>query len=55
MELLDEHYVTARAEAVFNADPRLRRRHPDQHREMRKLLAKELPELGGASSFASRP
>src|SRR5262245_49996498 len=22
MELLDEHYVTARAEAVFNADPR---------------------------------
>jgi AcrR family transcriptional regulator len=47
MEVLDEHYVTARAEAVFNADPR--RFAADTRantREMRELLAKELPELG---------
>ena len=46
MELLDEHYVTARAEAVFNADPR--RFAADTRantREMRELLAKGLPDL----------
>jgi AcrR family transcriptional regulator len=46
MELLDEHYVTARAEAVFNADPR--RFAADTRantRQMRELFAKELPEL----------
>jgi AcrR family transcriptional regulator len=47
MELLDEHYVTARAEAVFNADPRRFAADTQANtREMRKLLAKELPELG---------
>jgi AcrR family transcriptional regulator len=47
MELLDEHYVTARAEAVFNADPR--RFSPDTQdntRDMRALIARELPDLG---------
>jgi AcrR family transcriptional regulator len=46
MELLDEHYVTARAEAVFNADPR--RFAADTRtntRQMRELFQKELPEL----------
>ena len=46
MELLDEHYVTARAEAVFNADPRrFAADTRDNTREMRELLANELPEL----------
>ena len=47
MELLDEHYVAARAEAVLNADPR--RFAPDTQantRAMRTLLAEELPQLG---------
>lgn len=47
MELLDEHYVNARAEAVLNADPR--RFASDTRantRGMRTLLAKELPHLG---------
>jgi AcrR family transcriptional regulator len=47
MELLDEHHVTARAEAVFNADPRrFAAGTRTNTREMRTLLAKELPELG---------
>lgn len=46
MELLDEHYVTARAEAVFNADPRrFAADTQDNTREMRELLATGLPEL----------
>ena len=46
MEALEEHYVVARAEAVFNADPR--RFASDTRtntREMCELLARELPEL----------
>ena len=47
MELLDEHYVIARAEAVFNADPRRFAADTQANtREMRELLARELPELG---------
>jgi AcrR family transcriptional regulator len=47
MELLDEHYVTARAEAVFNADPRRFAAGTQTNtRAMLELLAKELPELG---------
>jgi hypothetical protein len=47
MELLDEHYVTARAEAVFNADPRrFAADTQDNTREMRALIARELPDLG---------
>jgi AcrR family transcriptional regulator len=47
MEVLDEHYVTARAEAVFNADPRRFAADTRENtREMRELLAKGLPELG---------
>ena len=47
MELLDEHYVTARAEAVFNADPRRFAGDTQTNtRELRELLARELPELG---------
>jgi AcrR family transcriptional regulator len=47
MKLLDEHYVTARAEAVFNADPRRFAADTQANtREMRELLAKGLPELG---------
>jgi len=46
MELLDEHYVTARAEAVFNADPRRFAADTQANtREMRELLASGLPEL----------
>ena len=46
MELLDEHYVTARAEAVFNADPRRFAADTQANtRDMRELLAKELPDL----------
>ncbi len=46
MKLLDEHYATARAEAVFNADPRRFAADTQANtREMRELLAKELPEL----------
>ncbi len=46
MELLDEHYVTARAEAVFNADPRRFAADTQANtREMRELLANGLPEL----------
>ena len=46
MELLDEHYVTARAEAVFNADPRRFAAGTRANtRAMRTLLANELPEL----------
>jgi AcrR family transcriptional regulator len=47
MEVLDEHYVIARAEAVFNADPR--RFGADTRansRDILELLAGELPELG---------
>ena len=47
MALLEEHYVTARAEAVFNADPRRFAADTQANtREMRELLAKGLPELG---------
>lgn len=46
MELLDEHYVNARAEAVFNADPRrFAADTRDNTRQMRDLFAMELPEL----------
>lgn len=46
MELLDEHYVTARAEAVFNADPRRFAADTQTNtREMRRMLAQELPQL----------
>jgi AcrR family transcriptional regulator len=47
MELLDEHYVTARAEAVFNADPRRFAAGTQTNtRALLELLANELPELG---------
>ena len=46
MELLEEHFVTARAEAVFNADPR---RFADDTqsntRDMLELFATGFPEL----------
>jgi AcrR family transcriptional regulator len=46
MEFLDEHYVTARAEAVFNADPRRFAADTQTNtREMRELFANELPDL----------
>lgn len=46
MALLDEHYVAARAEAVFNADPRRFAADTRSNtRDMRELLARELPEL----------
>ena len=46
MALLDEHYVIARAEAVFNADPRrFAKDTQDNTREMREVLAKGLPGL----------
>jgi len=46
MQALDEHYVIARAEAVFNADPRRFAADTQTNtREMRAMLAKELPEL----------
>ena len=46
MALLDEHYVTARAEAVFNADPRRFAADTQANtREVRELMARELPEL----------
>ena len=46
MELLDEHYVTARAEAVLNADPRRFAADTQANtRELRTLLATELPQL----------
>jgi AcrR family transcriptional regulator len=47
MELLDEHYVAARAEAVLNADPR--RFAADTQANTRALctmLGRELPQLG---------
>jgi hypothetical protein len=48
MGVLDEHYVTARAEAVFNADPRRFAAETQANtRELRELLAKGLPELDG--------
>jgi AcrR family transcriptional regulator len=46
MALLDEHYVTARAEAVFNADPRRFAADTQTNtRELRELLASEFPGL----------
>ena len=46
MELLDDHFVTARAEAVFNADPRRFAADTQTNtRELRELLAKGVPEL----------
>lgn len=46
MEVLDENYVTARAEAVFNADPRRFAADTQANtRDLRELLAKGLPEL----------
>jgi len=46
MELLDEHYVTARAEAVFNADPRRFAADTRSNtRELIELLERELPQL----------
>lgn len=47
MALLEEHHVAARAEAVLNADPRrFSASTRTNSRDMRELLAKELPELG---------
>ena len=47
MELLDENYVTARAEAVFNADPRRFAADTQANsREMRETIAKDFPKLG---------
>ena len=48
MELLDEHYVTARAEAVFNADPRrfAADTQTNTRETARVVLERELPELG---------
>jgi AcrR family transcriptional regulator len=44
---LDEVYVTARAEAVFNADPRRFAADTQANtRDMRELLTKGFPELG---------
>ena len=52
MALLEEHYVIARAEAVFNADPRRFAADTQANtRDMRELLAKELPELGERSQL----
>jgi hypothetical protein len=46
MELLDEHYVSARAEAVLNADPRHFATDTQANtRDMRDLLAAGLPDL----------
>ncbi len=46
MEVLDRNYVAARAEAVFNADPRRFAADTQANtREMREILAKGLPEL----------
>lgn len=46
MELLDEHYVSARAEAVLNADPRHFAADTQANtRDMRDLLAAGLPDL----------
>lgn len=46
MELLDEHYVAARAEAVLNADPRHFAADTQANtRDMRDLLAAGLPDL----------
>jgi AcrR family transcriptional regulator len=46
MELLDEHYVAARAEAVLNADPRRFAADTKANtRDLCELLAKELPQL----------
>jgi AcrR family transcriptional regulator len=46
MELLDEHYVSARAEAVLNADPRHFAADTRANtRDMRDLLAAGLPDL----------
>jgi AcrR family transcriptional regulator len=46
MEHLEEHYATARAEAVFNADPRHFAADTQANtRELRDLLARELPEI----------
>jgi AcrR family transcriptional regulator len=46
MELLDEHYVSARAEAVLNSDPRHFAADTQANtRDMRDLLATELPDL----------
>ncbi|TPW10995.1 MAG: transcriptional regulator [Acidimicrobiaceae bacterium] len=55
MEVLDENYVTARAEAVFNADPRRFAADTQANtRDMRELLAKGLPELGGRGCGCGR-
>ena len=46
MELLDENYVTARAEAIFNADPRRFAADTQANsREMRETIAKDFPNL----------
>lgn len=46
MELLDEHEVAARAEAVLNADPRRFAADTQANtRDMRELLAQGLPDL----------
>ncbi len=47
MALLDEHAVAARAEAVFNADPRrFAADTRDNTSDMVEMVARELPELG---------
>ena len=52
MELLDEHYVAARAEAVFNADPRRFAANTQGNtRELREALAAALPELSARESL----
>lgn len=46
MALLDEHYVIARAEAVFNADPRRFAADTKSNtRHLRELLATTMPDL----------
>jgi AcrR family transcriptional regulator len=47
MELLDAHAMAARAEAVFNADPRHFAAGTQANtRELRDMLAREFPRLG---------
>jgi AcrR family transcriptional regulator len=46
MEMLDEHYVTARAEAVFNADPRRFAAGTQANtRDLLELVARGLPDF----------
>lgn len=52
MAALDEHYATARAEAVFNADPRRFAADTQANtRQFRELVAKGLPDLDERSQL----